>query len=213
MMNLQKLYIVGAGGFGREVLCWLRDLDAAEHGWKIEGFLDDNPHALDGLDVDVRVVGAASDFEPSSDDCFVCGIGAVAAKRQVCGALLARGARFLTVIHPTAVLGERVRLGDGVVLCPNVTLTCDIELGAMAMINCHSSAGHDVRVGAWSTVSAHCDLTGFTELGEAVFLGSGARVIPGKRVGASAVVGAGAVVIRDVEAGAKVFGNPARVFA
>ena len=79
------------------------------------------------------------------------------------------------------------------------------------MVNCHSSAGHDVSIGAWSTVSGHCDLTGQTTLGTGAFLGSGARVIPGKTIGDDAVVGAGSVVIRSVASGQKVFGVPARI--
>jgi UDP-2-acetamido-3-amino-2,3-dideoxy-glucuronate N-acetyltransferase len=42
-------------------------------------------------------------------------------------------------------------------------------------------------------------------------LGSGAVIMGGVRIGAGALVGAGAVVTRDVEAGAVVAGNPARV--
>ena len=82
----------------------------------------------------------------------------------------------------------------------------------MTMANCHTTIGHDVRIGAWATISANCDLTGHTEIGEAAYFGSGARVIPGKKVGARAVVGAGSVVIRDVPEGVSVFGNPARIF-
>ncbi len=42
-------------------------------------------------------------------------------------------------------------------------------------------------------------------------LGSGAVILGGIRIGEDALVGAGAVVTRDVEAGATVVGNPARV--
>jgi acetyltransferase-like isoleucine patch superfamily enzyme len=46
---------------------------------------------------------------------------------------------------------------------------------------------------------------------EDVFIGTGAVVIPRITIGAGATVGAGAIVIRDVEAGTTVVGNPARV--
>lgn len=48
-------------------------------------------------------------------------------------------------------------------------------------------------------------------IGNNVWLGGGAIILPGVTIGDNAVVGAGSVVTRDVPAGAVVVGNPARV--
>lgn len=209
---MRDLYIVGAGGFGREVYAWLCDEQKILNEHTFQGFLDDNLEALDGFNHVGKVVGSISGFSHFKDTSFICGIGAVEPKRKVCAPMIENGARFLQMIHPSVIIGENVILGEGVVLCPRVTLTCDIVVGSMAMVNCHSSAGHDARIGAWSTVSAHCDLTGATEIGEGAFLGSGVSIIPRKKVGMNAVVGAGSVVIKNVPDSARVFGNPAREF-
>ena len=210
---MRDLYIVGAGGFGREVYAWLQDLPECDVDWRLRGFLDDNPGALNGFNYQSQVVASVSDFQPKSNDLLVCAIAARAHKRSICEQLKERGGQILTLVHPTAIVGPNVTLGEGAVICPRVSITCDVEIGAMVMLNLHCTVGHDVRIGAWSTISAQCDLTGFVQVGEDVFFGSGARVIPGKRVGDRAVVGAGSVVIRHVRAGQKVFGNPAREFA
>lgn len=47
-------------------------------------------------------------------------------------------------------------------------------------------------------------------IGENVWIGGGALILPGVTVGDDAVVGAGAVVTRDVSQGTTVAGNPAR---
>ena len=47
-------------------------------------------------------------------------------------------------------------------------------------------------------------------IGEDVWIGGGAIILPGVTIGDGAMVGAGSVVTRDVEAGATVVGNPAR---
>lgn len=48
-------------------------------------------------------------------------------------------------------------------------------------------------------------------IGDNVWLGGGAIVLPGVTIGANTVVGAGAVVTRDLPAGVVAVGNPARV--
>ena len=48
-------------------------------------------------------------------------------------------------------------------------------------------------------------------IGDNVWIGGGAIILPGVTVGDDAVIGAGSVVTRDVPAGAVVVGNPARV--
>ena len=47
-------------------------------------------------------------------------------------------------------------------------------------------------------------------LGDNVWIGGAAVILPGVTIGDGAIVGAGAVVTRDVAAGATVVGNPAR---
>jgi len=49
-----------------------------------------------------------------------------------------------------------------------------------------------------------------TVVGRGASIGSGATILGGVRIGAGATVGAGAVVVKDVEPGATVVGNPAR---
>ncbi len=49
------------------------------------------------------------------------------------------------------------------------------------------------------------------KIGNNVWIGGGAIILPGVTVGDNAVIGAGSVVTRDVPAGSTVVGNPARV--
>lgn len=209
---MKRVIIVGAGGFGREVYSWAQEHPDNGRAWEVIGFLDDNRKALDAFNYGTPILGTIAEHQPAADEQFLCGIGTPEVKRAACQQLLNRGAEFLTLVHPSVVLGKNVQLAQGVVICPGVVLTCDIQVGDFAMINCSSSAGHDVRIGDWATVSAHCDLTGGTALGEMAFMGSGARILPGKTVGPRALIGAGSVVLGNVPADSKVFGNPARAF-
>lgn len=207
---MKKLWIVGAGGFGREMYVWARQHPDHGRAWKVEGFLDDNAQALRAFG-DFAPIAPLTGHAVDPAALYLCGLGLPPVKEKLLRPLLAAGAEFLTFIHPRALVGDRVKLGRGVVLCPGAIASADITLGDFVMLNLHATVGHDASVGAWSTLSAHCDVTGRVQVADRVFMGSQASIIPGKSIGSRSVLGAGAVVINDVPADVTVVGNPARV--
>lgn len=206
---MKKLFIIGAGGFGREVHAWARQHPDCGTLWEIAGFLDDNPEALRDSG-DFAPIAPLTGHRPTACYLYLNGLALPELKQKLLPTLLAAGAEFLTFVHPTAKVGERVKLGRGVVLCPGAIVTADATLGDFVVLNLRATVGHDAVVGAYVTASAHCDITGYVEVGEGVFMGSRASIIPGRKVGAGARIGAGAVVFTHVAPGITVVGNPAR---
>ena len=207
---MKKLLIVGAGGFGRELYAWAGQHPACGREWELAGFLDDNADALASFGSFAPVRPLAG-HRPSADTVYLCGVGMPALKEKLVTPLLAAGAEFLTFVHPQALVGARVRLGKGVVLCPGAVVSVDIDLGDFVMVNLNCTIGHDASLGPWTTLSAQCDVTGHVRVADRVFMGSRASVIPGKSVGSRSVVGAGAVVVTHVPADVTVVGIPARI--
>ena len=207
---MRRILILGAGGFGREVYNWIKDSQESYPNWEIVGFLDDDLSALVGYDYSTNIVSTISEYQPIEGEYLVMAIGSPKTKAKLADILENRGAKFETFIHKTAVVGKNVNLGKGSVLCPSSIITCDSSIGCFVTINCASSAGHDTKIGDYSTLSGHVDITGFAKIGNRVAIGSHACILPGVSVGNDAVVGAGSVVIRTVKEGHTVFGNPAK---
>jgi len=209
---MKKLLIIGAGGFGRELLQYAKDvLGAGRTEWEISGFLDDNLNSLDGYSYTHKVVGTIDGHVVSDEYVYVCAIGDPRVKLSIAGRFLKEGANFINIIHPTAYVAGNCKMGVGVVLCPRASVTTDVALGCFVAIDVNSICSHDVKVGDGCTVSHFCDLTGFASLGEGVFLGSGVSILPGVKIGDHARIGAGSVVLSDVKAGETAYGVPAKV--
>ena len=108
----------------------------------------------------------------------------------------------------------RVRIGAGAAIGSS---TC-IDRGGLGETVVENGAcidnlvhiAHNARIGAHSLVIAHAMIAGSATVGERAWIAPCAAVINQKTVGDDAVVGLGAVVIRDVDPGQTVVGNPAK---
>lgn len=207
---MKDLYIVGAGGCGREVLQIIKDIHRIEGPrWNIRGFLDDTENPLGGKDCDYGVVGTIKDYVPKENEVLVMAIASPQAKQKLVPMLLERGAVFESVIHPNANLGSFNTIGKGVVIADGFKMTVNVRIGDYVTL-LSSICGHDVQIGDYSTLSSLCLLMGGAQVGNGVFIGGNCAVIPHVVIGDNAYVGVGSVVLRRVKAGTRVFGNPAR---
>jgi len=209
---MKKLLIVGAGDLGRETYQWARDIEKREgKKWDLIGFLDDDSHALDKYNQADRIVGSVSGYQPQPGEELVVAIGDPAVKSGLYYDLLSKGAVFTSIIHPTVLLPDEYNFGKDVIIGPGSIVSINVTIADCVVVNTLTVVGHDVVIGTGSVISDYCDLMGHASLGERVFLGSGAQILPYIKVGNDSKVGAGSVCIRNVKANTSVFGNPAKV--
>ena len=206
------LYIAGAGGLGREVASYAVEIIAVGR-WQAQlgGFLDDTDANPACFGCSLPVVSTIDGWNPTPKDRVVVAIGEPAARRQVVARLIQSGARFATLIHPTAWVAAQARVGQGCIVAPLAAVAPYAEIGDHALINVHAGIGHDVRLGAYSVVAPQAVLNGFVTTAEEVLVGSSAVITARLNVGTGARISAGSVVYSDVPAHTTAHGNPARM--
>lgn len=206
---MYNIIIVGAGGFGREVYLWAKDSFSKDQ-YRIKGFLDDNPRILNNYNMDIAIIGDLDGYEIKKQDRFVFAIGDIDEKKHLVTKLKEKGAKFLTLIHPTAIVANTAKISQGVIICPFVTVSDHVQLGDFVMMNIYSSCGHDVKVGDHCILSPYATLNGFVILEDEVFLGTHSTIIPYKKIGYKSKISANSVVMRDVPPNKIVFGVPGK---
>lgn len=203
---MKDLIIVGAGGFGREALYLALDINKDNPQWNIKGFIDDNGHALDGVQCDYPIIGKISDWQPKENEVFAMGIAAPKTKEMLSNIMKSRGAKFVTLISRYIRIQPYVSIGEGCVITGNIG--DNSKLGNFVHI-AGSMIGQDSDIGDYSTTTGYVNIAGAT-LGKRVFVGSHAMVLNHTKVGDDVEIYPGSMVIRKVKAGARVFGMPAK---
>lgn len=207
--RLTPLVIIGAGGFGREVLELVREINSAAPTFDFLGFLDDEASGHMPKRVGAPLLGPSSDLADLAAN-YVIGIGAPGPRRRIDALAQSWGRAAATLTHPSATIGSDVQVGAGAVIAAGVRLTTHIAVGRFVHINLNCTIGHDSIVEDFATLHPGVHLGGGCVIEEGATLGMGSVVLPNVRVGRGAIVGAGAVVVRDVAPDTTVVGIVAR---
>jgi sugar O-acyltransferase (sialic acid O-acetyltransferase NeuD family) len=209
-----NVVVVGASGFGRELLQYVCDATSRMPGVRVKGFLDDNPAALQSVAhlTEFGLVGDTHSYSIQQDDRFVVSVGDPGLRRLLAERLARRGARFISIVHPTAYVAPTARIGEGSIVGPLASVGSHAQLAYHTLLNLYSTAGHDARIGDFCVLSPHAVVNGGSTLEDEVFMGTHATVTPNVRVGRRSKIAAGAVVYRDVPEQSLATGNPAKPF-
>ena len=205
---MKDIIIAGAGGFGREALELIKQINKIEKHWNIKGFIDDNPNTLDGKKCEYGIIGSINEWQPSENEVFVIGISSPAGKEKVANILKTKGAKFATLISPYAMIADSAEIGEGCVIGGRASVGVEAKIGNFVHI-AGSMIGEEAIIGDYSTTTGFANITTAC-LGKRVFVGSHAVILNKLNVGDDAFVCVGSIVVSNVKAGTKVFGNPAK---
>jgi sugar O-acyltransferase (sialic acid O-acetyltransferase NeuD family) len=208
--TLEPLYVVGAGGMGRETLEAYRALGRAA---EVTAFVVEDAHLRGREPVAGLPVLPWSAVAPSArGGRFIIAIGS-RERARVIGQIADAGGVFDTVVHPAVTRGTSVQIGTGCIVLAGTVLTVDIVVGAHTIINVGCTISHDAAIGRVVTLSPGVHVSGHVTIEDEVFVGTGGVIVDRVRVGRGAVIGAGAVVTKDVAPGVTSVGVPARPLA
>jgi sugar O-acyltransferase (sialic acid O-acetyltransferase NeuD family) len=206
----RRLYIVGAGGYGREIASYLSDFSEDEKGWDFKGFIDDNVDALLGIESPNKIIDSINNFRFNKEDYVIVAIGNIEIKKYIVLRLINR-VTFYTFVAKNSYIGNNVKLGKGVIICPGVKLPANISIGDFVTINIDSRIGHDSIIDDNCSIMPNVDIGGESVIGKNVFLGTKSTIIPGIKIESDNYIGVAAVILKDIiTTEGTYFGNPAR---
>lgn len=210
----QKIAIYGAGGFAREVLQIIRDINNhhKKEIWNPLGYLVDKEYITSDLINGLPILGSVEWLRENQDVFLIIALGSPSLRKKICEKIETNSSnKFATIIHPRAWIGDYVEIGQGSIICAGTLITTNINIGKHAHVNIGCTIGHDSYLHEYVTLNPSVNVSGNTKIETGSEIGTGSVLIPHTHIAEWSIVGAGSVVTKSLPANITAVGAPAKI--
>ncbi|MFH4965327.1 acetyltransferase [Gaetbulibacter sp. M235] len=212
VIEKQNIVVIGASGHAKVVI----DILERENKYNIIGLIDS--YKPKGMSIfQYKILGTENDL-PDLIKNFNFNAGIIAIGDNWIRKLvhdkitqLVPDFKYISAIHPSAIIGKNVTIGQGTVIMPGVIVNIDSKIGNFCILNTKASLDHDGDIKKFSSLAPNATVGGNVTIGSFSAICLGANIIQDITIGKHSIIGAGALVNRDVEDYKMVYGIPAKV--
>jgi len=209
MTEKQKICIVGASGFGREVYHLLAQ-NSSNVIFNCVGFIDYENNS----NLPAPIIGHENEMaqlmtEYHFTNCALA-IGVISKRKTIYQQLGMHSLTFPKIIDSSAKCYSQ-DIAEGAIIYPGAIIMNDCKIGIFSLINSGVTLGHDVVIGNFCNINPGVNIAGRVEIGDCTFVGIGACIKENVSIGKNVIIGAGSVVLKNVPNDTMVYGVPAVV--
>jgi sugar O-acyltransferase (sialic acid O-acetyltransferase NeuD family) len=206
----EKIAIVGAGGFGREVKQLIDEINLVQHTWIVEGFFDSSCKCGTTIN-NIPVLGGMKDAIKSNCQNFVLAIANPSILKELSSKFIAAEKKFPNIIHPSASIGnlDFNLIGNGNIFTFGFYMTTNIKIGSFNIFNTRVTIGHDVEIGSSNIFLPNVQVSGNVSIGDENIFGMNSSILQRKIIGSRNKIGAHSFIATNLGSDQSVFGVPA----
>lgn len=205
------LFIYGTSGAGVEVYDLVKRNSGIRNKYSKIYFIDDFIGEQDYYDTKTMPFVSCPKYIGDEDAEFVIAVGEPAARKLLYDRVKQAGYSLATLIDETAVVSDTAEISEGCIINAYAIVSSEVVIKENCMVMFQSIIGHHAVIGNNCVICPKATVGGHSTVGRQAFIGLGSSMIQWAKIGNEAIVGLGSMVFRDVEDGATVVGNPARV--
>ena len=120
------------------------------------------------------------------------------------------GAKPLTCISPYSYVHSTAKIGIGSIIYPGAKIMTNVKIGQNVIVLPNVVINHDCDIGDFSIINSSSVLNGGIKCGKNVFLGSNVIVKENCAISDYCTLGAGSLVLKDITQQGLYFGSPVK---
>lgn len=200
---MKNVIIIGTGAVASELTMYLRDIPEVslkgylEYEYNIEKYYNTYHYKM-------PVLGDIDSYQPCEDDYFILGVSHVGFRQKVLETMKAKGAKFYTVIHPTALIADDAQIGEGCCIAPFCVIGPNIKIGNFNQMTSYTAISHDCVLGT-NNVFSTVIVCGRVHVGDNNTFYIRSTVQPDLTIGNNNTIAAGMIVDTNLENDSTVF--------
>jgi len=197
---MRDLFIVGAGGFGREAIWTVERINSLSQQpqWRIIGYADDNPKWKNGDNFEgYPILGTVADASRDNPGASVFIAVSNNAKRADLYKRL-RGHDFPAIIDPKAQISPTTDFQEGVFVAAGAVIQVGSELGKFVIVGANSIVGHDAVLGDFINMGPGTAIASGVKVGDSVSFFANSSTMPWISIGEGSTIGCGVGVKSDL---------------
>jgi sugar O-acyltransferase (sialic acid O-acetyltransferase NeuD family) len=208
--------IVGAGGFGREIMpvVYRQFYQEIKNGAAQLIFVTEEKSDL--ANVNGHPLVSMEHFQALSGELFFnIAIADSGARERIATECAQHGMAPFQILSENSMLLDSNEIAEGAIFAPFSMVTSNSKIGRFFHANIYSYVAHDCLIGDFVTFAPGVKCNGNIVIEDHAYLGTNAIIKQGTRqnptvIGRGATIGMGAVVTKSVAPNTTVVGNPAR---
>lgn len=171
---MQKIALIGGGGHARVIIDLLHACNQEQPQYELVGIYDDS-EATEILGF--PRLGTLTDLASHNQTVqLLTALGNNGLREKL--AITYPQLKFATLIHPSAIIGSDVHIGEGTVVMAGCIIQANATVGNHCIVNTGAIVDHDVHIGDYTHIAQRVTLTGGVQVGTRCLLNAGTIVAP-----------------------------------
>ena len=207
---MKKIVIYGAGGFAKEIIWLIEEINNVNKEWELLGLIEDNEENF-GKEINgYKILGGKNYLETLSDDIFITiAIGDGNIRKKIYENFPYK--KYATLIHPSVKISSTNEIGKGSIICAGCNLTVNVVIGEHSNINLNCTVAHDCKIGDFVSVFPQVAISGNVKIGTNTTIGTGSTIIQKLKVGENVTIASMSNVTKNISDNSIALGNPIKI--